>query len=114
MFKNEVNMSNGSGVIGNVPKTHFFAPNSEPGYPTSTTPPKGTSTLGKNMKAQLQAVLELCRQQDLDRRIIIKKVVYMGRSEVGGGETCFCEKRGPLRLLRKVRLPSQLLIKQWN
>ena len=24
-------MSNGSGVIGKVPKTHFFAPNSEPG-----------------------------------------------------------------------------------
>ena len=28
----------------NVPKTHCFAPNSEPPYLTSTTPPKGTST----------------------------------------------------------------------
>ena len=35
-----------------------------------------------------------------------KKVVYMGRSEVGGGETCFCEKHGPLRLLRTVLSPS--------
>ena len=35
-----------------------------------------------------------------------KKVVYMGRSEVGGGETCFCEKHGPLRLLRTVLLPA--------
>ena len=43
-----------------------------------------------------------------------KKVVYMGRSEVGGGETCFCEKHWPLRLLRTVLLPSKLLIKQWN
>ena len=38
----------------------------------------------------------------------------MGRSEVGGGETCFCEKHGPLRFLHTVLLPSQLLIKQWN
>ena len=42
-----------------------------------------------------------------------KKVVYMGRSEVGGGKSCFCEKHGPLRLLYTVLLPSQLLIKQW-
>ena len=41
-------------------------------------------------------------------------MVYMRRSEVGGGEICFCEKHGPLRLLRTVLLPSQLLIKQWN
>ena len=38
----------------------------------------------------------------------------MGRSEVGGGEICFCEKHGHLRLLCTVLLPSQLLIKQWN
>ena len=43
-----------------------------------------------------------------------KKMVYMGRSEVGGGEICFCEKHGPLRLSGTVRLPSQLLIKHWN
>ena len=43
VLKNGVKMSDGSLVKGNVPKTHFFAPNSVTPNPKLTRPPKDTS-----------------------------------------------------------------------
>ena len=106
MLKNELKMSNGSLVKGNVPKTHFFAPNSVTPNPKLMRPQKGTSSVQRLSSVKKWASCSKGFKRYGANKIWMKKkknkkkCFTWGVRNLGAVEVVFVSKTWPLRLIR--------------